>query len=247
MLVAALMSMGCNTHVFYLPFFFQSAKGTSALSSGLRLLPYTVTLNASELVVGGVSSFYAMFLPFMYFGSCLFTIAAGLFCTLRVDSSTGRLVWNQVLAGVGVGSSLQLCATSVRAAVDKKDVPTAAVLTVFAPFFGSALGATIGQNIFRKGLRDELLHSLTAAETETVLRAGGTGVKSVTNPQTIGLVQQAYNHALRDVFILATVAGGVAFCATLCIKWKTLREKKTDLSNSAPVVERADGIEVRDP
>jgi len=239
------MSMGCNTHVFYLPFFFQSAKGTSALSSGLRLLPYTVTVNGSELLVGVASSFSGVFLPFMYCGTCLFTIAAGLLCTLRVDSSTGRLVWNQILAGLGVGTSMQLCATSVRAAVDKKDTATAAVLTVFAPFFGSSLGATIGQNIFRKSLQEELIKSLTAAETEAVIAAGGTGVRYVTDPQTIGLVKEAYNYALRNVFILATVAGGIAFCGTLFIKWRTLSEKTTDSSNLSPA-EKEDLVEVRD-
>jgi hypothetical protein len=228
------MSMGCNTHVFYLPFFFQSAKGTSALSSGLRLLPYTVTVNGSELLVGSASSFSGMFLPFMYFGTGLFTAAAGLFCTLKVDSPTGRLVWNQILAGVGVGSSMQLCATSLRAAVDKKDAATSAVLTVFAPFFGSSLGATIGQNIFRKSLQRELLESLTKSETEVVIAAGGTGVKYVTTPRTIDLVKEAYNNALRNVFILAAVAGGIAFCSTLCIKWKTLKDNKTDTSKAHP-------------
>jgi len=53
-----MMSMGRNTHVYYLPFYFQSAKGTSALSSGLRLLPYTVSVNGSELLVGSLSSFF---------------------------------------------------------------------------------------------------------------------------------------------------------------------------------------------
>lgn len=231
------MSMGCNTHVFYLPFFFQSAKGTSALHSGFRLLPYTVTVNASELLVGSASSFFGVFLPFMYGGTCLFTIAAGLFCTLHVNSSISRVVWNQILAGVGVGASMQLCATSVRAAVGKKDIATAAVLTIFAPFLGSSLGATIGQNIFRKSLRESLLESLADDETDAVIAAGGTGVRSITNPQILDTVKEAYNHALRDVFILAAVAGGIAFCGTLCIKWRTLKDKipKTEDSTRAEI------------
>jgi hypothetical protein len=174
MLAAFLMSMGCNTHVFYLLFFLQSAKGISALGSGLRLLPYTVTVNCSELLVGSASSFSGMFLPFMYFGTGLFTVGAGLFCTLKVVSPTKMLVWNQILTGVDVGSSMQLCATSLCAAVDKKDSATSAILTVFAPFFGSSLGATIGQNFFRKGLREKLMEFLTISETEMVMAAGGT-------------------------------------------------------------------------
>ena len=236
MLAAATMSMGSNTHIFYLPFFFQSAKGTSALHSGFRLLPYTVTLNASELLVGSASSFFGVFLPFMYGGTCLFTIAAGLFCTLHVNSSISRVVWNQILAGAGVGASMQLCATSVRAAVGKKDIATAAVLTIFAPFLGSSLGATIGQNIFRTGLRENLLKFLNGDDTEAVIAAGGTGVREITNLQTLEIVKEAYNHALRDVFILASVSGGIAFCATLCVKWRTLNDK-TPTTEDPPIAE----------
>ncbi|KAJ4296762.1 hypothetical protein N0V90_006810 [Kalmusia sp. IMI 367209] len=214
--------------------------------SGLRLLPYTVSVNGGELLVGTASSFLGVFLPFMYLGTCLFTIAAGLFCTLRVDSPTGRLIWNQILAGLGVGSSMQLCATSVRAAIDKKDIPTAAILSVFAPFFGSALGATIGQNIFRKSLQEELLKSLTSSETKAVIAAGGTAIKYVTTSQTVGPVKEAYNHALKNVFILATVAGGIAFFGTLCIKWRTLREKTTDSSSKSQGANE-DLVKTKDP
>ncbi|ORY15047.1 major facilitator superfamily transporter [Clohesyomyces aquaticus] len=224
-LAGALMSLGVSAHTSYLPFYFQAAKGTSASSSGLRILPYTLGVSGGEIVVGTLSSMLGLFLPFMYFGTVLFTIAASLLCTLlNLSLSTVRLIGFQVLAGVGVGSSMQLCATSVRAAVDTKDIPVAATLTVFAPFFGAAVGAAVTQNVFQATLRGQLLDYMPIAEANGFMDAG-TRVKTIADEGLRHGVMLAYNNALRTTFIIPAVAGGVAFACTLCIKWRNLKPK----------------------
>ncbi|KAH7121300.1 major facilitator superfamily domain-containing protein [Dendryphion nanum] len=233
-LVAALLSLGCNVHTFYLPFYFQSAKGTSASKSGLRLLPYTLSLTGAELVVGTSSSLIGVFLPFMYFGTSLFAIAGGLLCLLKVQTTTARIIGYQILAGVGVGSSMQLCATSVRAAVNHSDIPIAATLTIFAPFFGSAIGAAISQNIFRIELRRGLAKIMTAKDALEVFDAGGAGVDRITSAINKGQVRESYNFALSKTFMIAAVAGGVAFLLTLCIKWRTLKQKAESREEDVP-------------
>ena len=100
--------LGVNTHTFYLPFYFQSAKGTTAVLSRLRPLPYTISVTTSELVVGAASSFLGISLPFMYGGTLLFTVAGVLFCTLRLGKPTRDLIGYQILAGNGFVSSMQL-------------------------------------------------------------------------------------------------------------------------------------------
>jgi MFS family permease len=232
-LVAALLSFGLTSHTFYLPFYFQSAKGTTAASSGLRMLPYLLSVNITELAVGTGSTLLGVFLPFMYAGTSLFTLAAGLLCTLTLDTSTAKLIGFQILAGVGVGSSMQLCATSVRAAVQKKDIPMAATLSVFAPFFGSSLGAAINQNTFRTTLKQELLGFLSELDADAVIKAGGSDFKEMTANAEHVRVMEAYNDALRIVFITASVVGGIAFVGTLCIKWRTLKTKPNPGDDSA--------------
>ncbi|KAF2871372.1 MFS general substrate transporter [Massariosphaeria phaeospora] len=225
-IVAALMSMGVHLHTVYLPWYFQSAKGTTASNSGLRLLPYSASVTSAELVVGAGSSYLGVYLPFMYGGTSIFTVSASLLCTLAVDSPAARVVGFQILAGVGVGSSMQLCSTSIRAAIDEKDIPISSTLAIFGPFFGSALGASIGQNVFRTTLRARLMTFLDEIETHRVIEAGGTGIEKVTSDLTKDPVVEAYNYALGRVFITCAVAGGLAFMGTLFIKWRTLKAKK---------------------
>jgi MFS family permease len=231
-MIAVLMMIGTNTHTFYLPFYFQSAKGLSASASGIRLLPYLLSVTAMELVVGvGVNKF-GVYVPFMVFGTAIYTIASGLFCTLEVSTSTARLIGFQILAGMGFGSSLNICATVVRANVQDKDIPIAGALAGFAPFLGGSLAASIGQNIFRSALIRKLLQSVSPAETAAIVKAGATGGVAVVEDGMREVVKEAYNYAARRTFVMSVVTGGLAFLCTLGLKWKNIKKPVIEAVNS---------------
>jgi len=223
-MIAVLMMLGTNTHTFYLPFYFQSAKGLSASASGIRLLPYLLSVTAMELVVGTGVNKFGVYVPFMIFGTAVYTIASSLFCTLQVSSSTARLIGFQILAGMGFGSSLNICATVVRVNVQDKDIPIAGALAGFAPFFGGSLAASIGQNVFRSALTRKLLQSVSPAETAAIVKAGATGGVDVVGEGLKEVVREAYNYAVKQTFVIPAVAGGLAFLCTLGLKWKNIKK-----------------------
>jgi MFS family permease len=232
-MIAILMAIGVNTHTFYLPFYFQSAKGLTALASGIRLLPYLLSVTAMELVVGiGVNKF-GVYVPFMVFGTAIFTIASGLFCTLEVTSSSARLIGFQILAGMGFGSSLNICATVLRANVQDKDIPIASALAGFAPSLGGSLAASIGQNVFRSALTRKLLQSVSPAETAAIVKAGATGGVAVVEEGMREVVREAYNYAVKRTFVTSVVAGGLAFLCTLGLKWKNIKKLTKEVVDSA--------------
>jgi hypothetical protein len=222
-MIAVLMSIGSNTHTFYLPFYFQSAKGLSPSASGIRLLPYLLGVTAAELAVGTSVSMIGVYQPFMIFGTAIFTVAASLLCTLQVNTSTARLIGYQILAGLGFGSSLNICATVVRANVQKKDIPIAGALSSFAPFLGGSLAAGIGQNLFRAALEQRLLQFVSPTEVAVIVNAGAReGVEVVTGGLQ-DVVLEAYNYAVKKTFVMSAAAGGVAFLCTLGLKWRNIK------------------------
>lgn len=234
------MSMGTNTHTFYLPFYFQSAKGLTASASGIRLLPYLLSVTAMELVVGiGVNKF-GVYVPFMIFGTTIYTIASSLFCTLEVNTSTARLVGFQILAGMGFGSSLNICATVVRANVQDKDIPIAGALAGFAPSLGGSLAASIGQNVFRSALTRKLLQSVSPTEAATIVKAGATGGVAVVEEGLREVVREAYDYAAKRAFVIPAVAGGLAFLCTLGLKWKNIKKPKKEVMTSPEVGENGE-------
>jgi hypothetical protein len=63
--------------------------------------------------------------PFLLGGTTIFAVAAGLITTLNIESSLGKLIGYQILAGAGIGFcmiSLQVCPQAV---LDKSEVPQA--------------------------------------------------------------------------------------------------------------------------
>ena len=177
-----------------------------------------------ELVVGTGVNKFGVYVPFMIFGTAVYTIASSLFCTLQVSSSTARLIGFQILAGMGFGSSLNICATVVRVNVQDKDIPIAGALAGFAPFFGGSLAASIGQNVFRSALTRKLLQSVSPAETAAIVKAGATGGVDVVGEGLKEVVREAYNYAVKQTFVIPAVAGGLAFLCTLGLKWKNIKK-----------------------
>ena len=61
---SAFLSMGLYTHIFYLPFYFQASKGTTAEESGIRTIAYLVSITCSSIVIGGLITFLGYYSPF---------------------------------------------------------------------------------------------------------------------------------------------------------------------------------------
>ncbi|TVY86336.1 Efflux pump, partial [Lachnellula willkommii] len=245
LLTSALLYFGLTVHTFYLPFYFQSAKGTSAASSGLRMLPYIVTFSVTQMAIGSAVTMLGVYLPFMWTGSAIFTIGAGLISSLKTTSDIGHPIGYQILAGYGFGSSMQLCATAVRASVsDRKDIPISSALTIFAPFFGGALAAAVAQNIFRVELVRALQHSAVAGNTTAIVAAGATGGQNVVPVMLKGVVREAYGFAVSKTFLLAVASGGLAFLCTLGIEWKNLKRAAKQDSTEGRGLNETKGVTI---
>ena len=81
-----------HRHIYYLPFYFQAVKGTSAEGSGIRTIPYLVSNTLASIVVGGSVTVFGYYTPFMWVGSAVFTIGAGLLYSLKVSSYAGAWI-----------------------------------------------------------------------------------------------------------------------------------------------------------
>lgn len=84
--------MGIYAHFYYLPFYFQFVKGTSALTSGIDTIPYIVSLTVAAIVIGGGITVIGWYAPFMWFGAGIFTLGSGLIYTFRPDTGTGMSI-----------------------------------------------------------------------------------------------------------------------------------------------------------
>ncbi|KAI9880358.1 MAG: hypothetical protein M1830_003969 [Pleopsidium flavum] len=220
------LAMGLYTHIFYLPFYFQAVKGTTAEGSGIRSIPYLVSVTLASLVIGSLITAFGWYTPFMWFGAATFTVGAGLLQTLKVDSSTGRWIGYQILTGVGAGAGVQIPFIAVQVVLSAKDMPTGNAIAIFFNSLGGAISISIAQNIFSNTLIQEIPEHTTGINPALIISAGATHVREVTPPDQLAGVLQAYDLAIRKAFILPIAVGAIAFLFSLLMEWKSVKGKK---------------------
>jgi len=226
-----LISMGLYAHIYYLPFYFQASRGTSAEASGIRTIPYLLSNPLSSLIVGAAVVKFGWYTPFMYFGSALFTVGSGLLYTLQLDSAAAKWIGYQILAGIGVGASIQIPYAAVQVVLSQKDLPLANALVIFFNSLGGALATSIAESIFSNTLVNELKRQVPQVDPSLIVNAGATRLREVVTPhELLPAVLRVYNTAVTRAFLLSVATGGLAFLSSLGVEWKSVKGKKIEVA-----------------
>jgi len=146
--------------------------------------------------------------------------------TLKVNSPSGIWIGYQILAGFGVGTSVQIPFVAVQVVASEKDMPTANALVMFFNSLGGAISISIAQNIFVNTLAREVPKHAAGLDPKVVLNAGATYIKYVVPPEQLPGVQVAYTKAIVTAFIVAIAVGILAFFTSFGMEWKSVKGKK---------------------
>lgn len=108
--------------LYYLPIYFQSIQGVSAIQSGVRNSPLII-LGCLAILAGGITVTKTRHAtPFMALGAALGTIGTGLLYTLDVDTPSAKWIGYQVLLGVALAFPFQNALNLAQADADSKDL-----------------------------------------------------------------------------------------------------------------------------
>ncbi|KAK6535356.1 hypothetical protein TWF694_001818 [Orbilia ellipsospora] len=227
------LSMAIYTHIFYLPFYFQAVLGTSAVQSGIRCIPYLISVTVASIIVGGSVTAIGYYTPFMWASAAIFTVGAGLLHTLNLNSSSGKWIGYQIVAGFGAGMGIQIPFVAVQVVLTAKDMPVGNALAIFFNSLGGAISISIAQNIFTNTLLKELPKYAPNVNPQVVIMAGATALRTFVSPENLLGVIQAYNTAIVTAFILPIAVGGIAFLCSLGMEMKSVKGKKLELAGGA--------------
>ncbi|KAL8922649.1 MAG: hypothetical protein Q9172_003489 [Xanthocarpia lactea] len=188
----AKVNMAIDTHIYYLPFYFQAVQSTSVQGSGTRLLPYLISVFSTALATGILITTFGYYVPLMWLGAALLTIGCGLIQTLHVGSPTADWFGYQVLTGIGFGMAFQIPYTAVQVVLPAEDLPMGNALVVFFQALGGALAISIGQNVLSSSLHSQLAQ-IPQVDPKQVITDGATRIVSRVVPK---LRRVAYSVAL---------------------------------------------------
>ncbi|KAL2430531.1 MFS-type efflux pump MFS1 [Exophiala dermatitidis] len=230
---SAFLSMGIYTHIYYLPFYFQAVKGTTAEGSGIRTIPYLVSVTLSSVVVGGTITALGPYVPFTWIGSAIFAVGCGLLYTLKVDSSAATWIGYQILAGVGGGGCVQIPFIAVQVVLRNKDIPVGNAVTIFFNSLGGAIAISIAQNIFSNSLVEQIPKYTTGVDPRVIMGAGATHIREVTPPDQLPGLLRAYDIAVTNSYLLSIACACIAFLLSLGFEWRSVKGKKIEMGGAA--------------
>lgn len=221
--------------VYYLPIYFQSVRNSSAMKSGIQLLPLMLATVVASVIYGGLITATGYYTPFLIGASAVVSIGVGLLTTYSIDISSGKWIGYQILTGVGVGAGLQIPMTAVQTVLSQDDIPIGSAAVMFFQTLGGALFIAVGQSVFQNGLISGLKEFTPSLDPYAIFGAGATEIRNVLSAlkaeDQLHGVLQAYMQGVGNTIRVSLALCLVAFVCSLFMEWKSVKKAGKDGSN----------------
>ena len=148
----ALVGMAMFGTISYVPLFVQGVIGTSATSSGVVLTPLMLGAVTTSLLTGQLVSRTGRYRWNAVLGPVVLTIGMLLLWRMGTGTTNAEAARNMVIAGIGIGSMMQVFVLSVQNAVTRSHIGSATALTQFGRQMGATIGVTVMGVIVNHGL-----------------------------------------------------------------------------------------------
>ncbi|KAJ0119995.1 hypothetical protein J7T55_000846 [Diaporthe amygdali] len=224
------INSGNYVFIYFIPIWFQSIKGSSAAQSGIQTLPLMLSLVAGSIFGGAINGRIGYYTPLAIIGTCIMCCGAGLLTTFEGDTSAGKWIGYQILYGLGLGLCFQVPNLAVQTCLPKKDVPTGLALMLFGSLIGASVFVAVGENVLSNQLVQRL-SSLPGFDPSLVASGGITSLLDSLPQSLRGTALEAYNEALRKVFMVGLILSCLTAIGTFSLEWKTV--KKSQVAKAA--------------
>ncbi|GMF78050.1 unnamed protein product [Aspergillus oryzae] len=218
--------------LFYLPIYFQSVHGSSAIMSGVYSLPF-MAFYAFGAIVSGILVGKTRLLQPIELVSGLITVlgAALIYC---IDTGTPKAWWigAQVPFGLGIGLGNQVPVTALQGFATPETV--AATMGVAFSEFG-AYFVSAGNSIFNNYMLKTLSVTAPQLNSSEISYMGVTELKNAFHGEDLALIRQAYMVGIKDVFAFALAGACLTVVLALIVPFEKLpdHEAKKDEDKEA--------------
>jgi EmrB/QacA subfamily drug resistance transporter len=202
--------------VTFLPLYLQVTKGSSAMVSGLQLVPLMAGVLVTSILSGQLITRLGRYRVFPIVGTALVAVGMLLLSRLEVGTSIWVVAGFAVVLGLGLGMVMQVLVLAVQNAVDRSVMGVATSGSTMFRQIGGSIGVALFGTIFANRVHVELTHRLPR----------GTAVPKTINPDGIKHLapkahlafQEAFSAALHPVFLTAAAISVFAFVLTWLLR-----------------------------
>ncbi|KAG9554099.1 putative major facilitator superfamily transporter, partial [Aureobasidium melanogenum] len=232
--VCAIHGMVFISASYYLPLYFQAARGATPLLSGVYILPQALSLSFASMATGIFIRKTGQYLPAIWFGMTFLVLGFGLFIDFTANSGWAKLIIFQIIAGIGIGPNFQAPLIALQTGVQPRDIATATATFGFVRQIFTSISVVIGQTVYQNQMNSKTA-SLVAALGPKVadqLTGGGAGANTQLidslPPAQKHVAQTAFAQSLHPMWIMYTCFAALGLVVSLFIKKKELSKKHTE-------------------
>jgi len=171
--LAILASMSVGVGMFgasvFLSQYFQLGRGMTPTASGLMNTPMMAGVLISSLVIGRLVTRFGVWKPFVVLGSILLTVGFGLLSTITATTSYWAIGGFMVLAGLGLGMTMQNLVLAVQNSISIHDVGAATASVTFFRSLGGAVGIQVLGFFFETRLKSLITSGSPDVVTQAVM------------------------------------------------------------------------------
>lgn len=215
--------------VYYLPFYFQTLKGSSQLFSSVQVLPFNVFLVPSAIINGGIMAKTGKYKVLHLLGFAFFALASGLFSRMDENTPTAEWVFWQFFGAYGLGCLIMSILPAIQASLPEADVASSTGVHAFLRSFGFVWGFTIPSLVVNNQVNRNL-YLITDPEIQGAVAGGGAFsqahsplLNSLTG-ETQAQVYRVYALSLQAVWYVALAFSLLGFLLVFAEKQLKLRE-----------------------
>lgn len=212
----------------YVSLYFQIVNGLSPTSAGMHLIPMSLGMISTSVIVGRLISKTGRYKVFPIIGMAFVTISMALLGMLTTSTASWQLSAYLFLLGMGMGQVMQVITLAVQNAIPPREMGAGTAATGFFRSLGGAIGSAAFGAI------------LTSRLAANMPSGGATGAATTGTPNAAAIHQlpanvqhvvlEAFTKSTNTVFLIAAAVTSVGFFLTFFLHETRLRSKDDDKS-----------------
>ncbi|KAK8080855.1 hypothetical protein PG997_008673 [Apiospora hydei] len=208
--------------LYYLPIYFQSINGDSAIMSGVHNLPMVAAVCVFSLSGGIAVSSTGHATPFLIASAAIATVGTGLLYSLGIGTSTGKWVGYQIPVGAGFSFAWMITTNIAQDNVGPEDISTVTAILFFFTVVGGSISLAAAQSAFTNSITSYLRSNAPDLDPNLVVATGIADIRNTFTPEQLESVLSAYLSGIKNAFAIAVGLVGFATLVGFINPWKRL-------------------------
>lgn len=134
-----------------------------------------------------------------------------------------------VISGIGIGLGVQQTAMAAQAIFKGADIVLATSVVMFCQSLATTIFLCVGQNVFQTRLVEQVMSLAPGVDPMAVIEVGAAQMHEAMGeryPEQLDDIVQAYNNALRRVFLICAILAGLSFLGSVSMEWVSVKKDK---------------------